>query len=141
MYSKKTKGQLHHTATRAKSLMLSGKCQQPCSSLGDQKKSTSLLKSLHWLLQEDNLKSSYWFSKQSMDLRRNTSDVYSPSGSLMSSGLLVVPRVRTETYGEAAISVYGPRLWNSLLEELRTSESVNTFKINLKTSLFSSAFY
>jgi DNA-binding transcriptional regulator/RsmH inhibitor MraZ len=76
-----------------------------------------------------------------MDLRRNTSDVYSPSGSLMSSGLLVVPRVRTETYGEAAISVYGPRLWNSLLEELRTSQSVNTFKRNLKTSLFSSAFY
>ncbi|KAK0154616.1 hypothetical protein N1851_003075 [Merluccius polli] len=39
------------------------------------------------------------------------------------TGLLVVPRVRTETYGEVAFSVYSPRLWNSLPEELRSSKS------------------
>ncbi|KAK0143061.1 hypothetical protein N1851_018822 [Merluccius polli] len=48
--------------------------------------------------------------------------------------------VRTETCGEAAISVYGPRLWTRLPEELRSSQSVNTFKSNLKACLFSSAF-
>ncbi|KAK0147569.1 hypothetical protein N1851_012936 [Merluccius polli] len=42
----------------------------------------------------------------------------SRSRSLRSSGLLVVPRVRTETYGEAGFSVYGSRLWNSLPEKL-----------------------
>ena len=58
-----------------------------------------------------------------------------PSRSLRSSGLILVPRVRTETYGEAAFSVRGPRLWNSLPEELRSSQSGRTFKITFKTLL------
>ena len=50
-----------------------------------------------------------------------------PSRSLGSSGsgLWVAPRGRTETYGGAAFSAHGPRLWNSLPEEL------GTFKTNL----------
>lgn len=61
--------------------------------------------------------------------------MYNPSRSLGSSGtgLLTVPRVRNKNNVEAAISVYGPRLWNSLPEELRESKSVNNFKVNLKT--------
>ena len=40
---------------------------------------------------------------------------YQPSRVLRSSGtgLLIIPRVKTKTYGEAAFSHYGPRLWNS----------------------------
>uniref|UniRef100_A0A3B3H567 C-type lectin domain-containing protein n=1 Tax=Oryzias latipes TaxID=8090 RepID=A0A3B3H567_ORYLA len=46
---------------------------------------------------------------------------YEPSRTLRSSsaGLLVVPKVRTKTYGEASFCHYGPRLWNGLPESLR----------------------
>ncbi|MDG2555395.1 reverse transcriptase domain-containing protein, partial [Vibrio parahaemolyticus] len=67
---------------------------------------------------------------------------YQPSRTLRSSGtgLLIVPRVRSETHGEAAFSHYGPHLWNSLLESIRTAETVDFFKRRLKTHLFSLAF-
>ena len=67
---------------------------------------------------------------------------YQPSRILRSSGtgLLIVPRVRTKTHGEAAFSHFGPRLWNSLPEGIRTAETVGVFKGRLKTHLFSLAF-
>ena len=67
---------------------------------------------------------------------------YEPSRPLRSSGrgLLVIPKVRTHTHGEASFQFYGPRLWNSLPEELRASQSVHVFKNRLKTHLFSLAF-
>ena len=66
---------------------------------------------------------------------------YQPSRILRSSGtgLLNVPRVRTKTHGEAAFSHYGPQLWNSLPESIRTAETVDVFKRRLKTHLFSLA--
>ena len=67
---------------------------------------------------------------------------YQPSRTLRSSGtgLLTIPRVRTKTHGEAAFSYYGPRLWNSLPENLRAAETVDVFKKRLKTHLFNQAF-
>uniref|UniRef100_A0A3P8PY01 Reverse transcriptase domain-containing protein n=1 Tax=Astatotilapia calliptera TaxID=8154 RepID=A0A3P8PY01_ASTCA len=67
---------------------------------------------------------------------------YKPSRTLRSSGtgLFIVPKVRTHTHGEAAFQWYGPRLWNSLLEELRAAENVHVFKNRLKTHLFNLAF-
>ena len=67
---------------------------------------------------------------------------YQPSRTLRSSGtgLLIVPKVRTKTHGEAAFSHYGPRLWNSLPEGVRTAETVDIFKRRLKTHFFSLAF-
>ena len=67
---------------------------------------------------------------------------YVPSRTLRSSGtgLLIVPKARTRTYGEAAFQHYGPRLWNSLPEDLRAAENVNIFKSRLKTHLFNLAF-
>jgi len=41
-----------------------------------------------------------------------------------------------KTHGEAAFSYYGPRLWNSLPENLRAAETVDAFKKRLKTHLF-----
>ena len=38
-------------------------------------------------------------------------------------------------------SYYGPRLWNSLPENLRVAETVDVFKKRLKTHLFKSGFY
>ncbi|XP_041646397.1 uncharacterized protein LOC121511702 [Cheilinus undulatus] len=50
---------------------------------------------------------------------------YEPSRTLRSSGsgLLVIPKVRTHTHGEASFQHYGPRLWNSLPEDLRAAEN------------------
>ena len=55
---------------------------------------------------------------------------YEPSRSLRSSGTgpLIIPKVKTRTYGEASFQHYGPRLWNSLLEDLRAAESVDIKK-------------
>ena len=67
---------------------------------------------------------------------------YQPSRTLRSSGtgLLIIPKVRTKTHGEAAFSHYGPHLWNSLPENIRTAETVDIFKRRLKSHLFSLAF-
>ncbi|KAJ0012425.1 hypothetical protein NQD34_016759 [Periophthalmus magnuspinnatus] len=54
--------------------------------------------------------------------------------------LLVIPKVRTHTHGEASFQFYGPRLWNSLPEDLRAAENIQVFKSRLKTHLFSIAF-
>ena len=67
---------------------------------------------------------------------------YEPSRALRSSGsgLLIVPKVRSKTYGEASFQYYGPRLWNSLPEDLRAAPTVHIFKSKLKTYLFTLAF-
>uniref|UniRef100_A0A3P9IWS2 Reverse transcriptase domain-containing protein n=1 Tax=Oryzias latipes TaxID=8090 RepID=A0A3P9IWS2_ORYLA len=68
--------------------------------------------------------------------------VYDPPRALRSTGagLLVVPKVRTKTHGEAFFQHCGPRLWNSLPEDVRASATVEVFKKKLKTHLFSKAF-
>jgi hypothetical protein len=43
-------------------------------------------------------------------------------------------------YGERAFSVYGPAEWNKLPLHVKSSESVASFKSNLKTFLFNEAF-
>ena len=54
--------------------------------------------------------------------------------------LLSVPRSRLKTYGDRAFSICGPKLWNSLPDEVRLSETVGVFKTRLKTHLFRKAF-
>ncbi len=54
-----------------------------------------------------------------------------------SSNLLVKPRaIRTLTYGERAFSSAAPTLWNNLPAGLRSITSLEQFKLNLKTFLF-----
>uniref|UniRef100_A0A3B3CU78 Reverse transcriptase domain-containing protein n=1 Tax=Oryzias melastigma TaxID=30732 RepID=A0A3B3CU78_ORYME len=67
---------------------------------------------------------------------------YEPPRALRSSGstTLIIPRTRTKTYGEASFQCLGPRLWNSLPEDLRACTTVEIFKNKLKTHLFSKAF-
>ncbi len=66
---------------------------------------------------------------------------HEPSRSLRSSGsdLLIIPKVRTKAHGEASFYYHGPRLWNSLPEDLTAAENVDIFKSKLKTYLFSLA--
>ncbi len=67
---------------------------------------------------------------------------YNPSRSLRSqnSGLLVVPRIAKSTTGGRAFSYLAPKLWNSLPDNVRGSDTLSLFKSRLKTHLFSQAF-
>ncbi len=67
---------------------------------------------------------------------------YNPSRSLRSqnSGHLVVPRIAKSTKGGRAFSYLAPKLWNSLPDNVRGSDTLSLFKSRLKTHLFSQAF-
>ncbi len=62
---------------------------------------------------------------------------YNPSRSLRSqnSGLLVVPRIAKSTKGGRAFSYLAPKLWNSLPDNVRGSDTLSLFKSRLKTSI------
>ena len=59
---------------------------------------------------------------------------YTPARGVRSSskGLLSIPRINTNS-AHGAFSHYAPTLWDSHPSELRSSESVNSFKSRLKT--------
>ncbi|XP_056098168.1 uncharacterized protein LOC130076896 [Rhinichthys klamathensis goyatoka] len=67
---------------------------------------------------------------------------YNPPRSLRSlnSRLLVIPRISKSTKGGRAFSHLAPKLWNSLPDTVRCSDSLTQFKTRLKTCLFSQAF-
>ncbi|KAI5613486.1 hypothetical protein C0J50_3890, partial [Silurus asotus] len=66
---------------------------------------------------------------------------YNPPRSLRSqnSGLLVVPRIAKSTKGGRAFLHLAPKLWNSLPDSVRGSDTLTQFKCRLKTYLFSKA--
>lgn len=53
---------------------------------------------------------------------------------------LILPRVRTGTYGERQFSFAAPYLWNSLPVRIRQAKSVQCFKKQLKTYFYKLAF-
>ncbi len=67
---------------------------------------------------------------------------YNPTCSLklQNSGLLVVHRVTKSTKGGRTFSYLAPKLWNSLPDNVRGSDTLSLFKSRLKTHLFSQAF-
>uniref|UniRef100_A0A669DHZ7 Reverse transcriptase domain-containing protein n=1 Tax=Oreochromis niloticus TaxID=8128 RepID=A0A669DHZ7_ORENI len=67
---------------------------------------------------------------------------YVPSRSLRScdQGLLVIQHTRLKTKGDRAFATMAARLWNSLLQNLRSADSLIAFKKQLKTHLFRIAF-
>ncbi len=71
----------------------------------------------------------------------NLINKYTPVRSLRTSNrnLLVVPKTWIKI-GESAFSYFGPKLWNSLPDNLRAIDSLCTFKKYLKTHLFTRAF-
>ena len=54
---------------------------------------------------------------------------YQPTSLLLSSSrlLLQVPSVNTVTYRHRSFSYYAPKIWNSLRDHIKYSESVSTF--------------
>ena len=108
---------------------------------------TPLLNQLHWLPVEFRIKYKILMmvfkcihgegpSYLSSLLKR-----HNPARSLRSSDrhLLEEPRTRRK-WGDRAFSVAGPKLWNELKEEVKSSRSVDCFKKELKTYLFKKAF-
>ena len=53
-----------------------------------------------------------------------------------SVGCYEVPYNKKNTFSDRSFSTVGPRLWNALSLKLSQSESVNTFKMHLKTYFF-----
>jgi hypothetical protein len=50
-----------------------------------------------------------------------------------SVGSFVVPFNKNKTFADKSFSTVGPRLWNELPIEIRQSETVDSFKKQLKT--------
>lgn len=73
------------------------------------------------------------------------SDMIQPkvcSRSLRSSSkpLLVIPKTRTVRYGDRSFSHAAPFLWNKLPLQVMNCDSIDSFKVQLKTYLFKIAF-
>ena len=69
--------------------------------------------------------------------------LYSPSRSLRSASdtrIFRVPGMGRRTLGERSLQYIGPVLWNSLPLPVRHLSSLSSFKSELKTHLFSSAY-
>ncbi|KAI2655645.1 RNA-directed DNA polymerase from mobile element jockey [Labeo rohita] len=109
---------------------------------------TPILKSLHWL--PIRFRISYKIALLTYKALNGLAPAYltsllpryNPSRSLRSqnSGLLVVPRIAKSTKGGRAFSHLAPKLWNSLPDNIRGSDTLSLFKSRLKTHLFSQAF-
>ncbi|KAI2648116.1 RNA-directed DNA polymerase from mobile element jockey [Labeo rohita] len=109
---------------------------------------TPILKSLHWL--PIRFRISYKIALLTYKALNGLAPAYltsllpryNPSRSLRSqnSGLLVVPRIAKSTKGGRAFSHLAPKLWNSLPDNVRGSDTLSLFKSRLKTHLFSQAF-
>ena len=52
----------------------------------------------------------------------------------------LVPPVRLSTVGNRAFTVAGPRVWNTLSEDITTSQSLSAFCQRLKTWLFRKSY-
>ena len=53
---------------------------------------------------------------------------------------LKVPKMKSVKYGDRAFKKAGPKLWNTLPQEIRKSTKLNDFKRQLKTHLFNKAY-
>ena len=60
----------------------------------------------------------------------------STSYDLRRNDVLFVPKVKTTNYGIRSISFLGPKIWNSLPNEIKLSKNANQFKILIKDWYF-----
>ena len=65
-------------------------------------------------------------------------DIYTPTRTLRSTDslTLVVPKLKTITYGERHFKYAAARLWNHLPNFIRETNTLSQFKKSLKTHLF-----
>ncbi len=104
---------------------------------------TPILRSLHWL--PIKFRISYKILLFAYKALNGLAPVYltsllpcyNPTRSLRTQKLwtLVVPRIAKSTKGGRAFSYLAPKLWNSLPDNVRGSDTLSLFKSRLKTSL------
>ena len=108
---------------------------------------TPILEGLHWLPIRERIeykillltwKALHGFAPSYIE---NLISEYMPSRSLRSSGmnLLVAQRTRS-SFGDRAFTAAAPYLWNQLPAQIRSIQTLISFKSNLKTFLFSKAY-
>ena len=106
---------------------------------------TPILHSLHWLPISSRIQyklSCICFNSFSGFAPRYLSEllhIYTPSRQLRSSAdtrVYRIPTVRTKTLGQRAFIYQGPVTWNGLPLSVRHSDSILSFRSNVKTHLF-----
>ena len=112
--------------------------------------STPLLEKLHWLPISERIKykvACMCFSAINGSGSAYLSELlhdYTPSRTLRSSSdtrMLEIQQYKRETHGFRNSSCFGPHIWNSLPQDLRHCSTLSSFKVKLKTSLFSQYFH
>ena len=107
------------------------------------------LASLHWLPIDSRIKyklACICYNCMSTNSPPYLSDlltVYTAARQLRSStdnSVLRRPSVRTVSYGQRAFSYSAPSAWNSLPQQVRSSDKVSTFRSRTKTHLFRLAY-
>ena len=110
---------------------------------------TPLLKKLHWLPVEQRIKYKCAclcfrvFSGTAPAYLSELFHVYVPSRDLRSSSdkrIFRLPYFKRQRHGARAFSYAAAQNWNSLPHPVRNSDSLISFKANLKTHLFTEAF-
>jgi hypothetical protein len=109
---------------------------------------TPVLEELHWLPIEKRIEFKLLtltykcLHGEAPDYLSGLLQTYLPQRSLRSSeqNLLTVPKTRLKSCGDRAFSMAAPTLWNNLPETLKASESLSTFKAELKTHLFRKSY-
>ena len=107
-----------------------------------------VLKQLHWMPVKQRIEYKVLIhtfkvlSGQSPSYLIETIQPYHPARTLGSQdkALLIVPKSKTRSYGDRHFSVSSAKLWNVLPNYIKNSNSVQYFKRQLKTYLFTQAF-
>lgn len=109
---------------------------------------TPVLRELHWLPMESRLQ--YKILLHTYKALHGKSPAYIsqmlqpyvPTRTLRSESqsLLCIPKTRTVRYGDRSFHKASPTIWNTLPDNIKTSDSVATFKRKLKTFLFKRTF-
>ena len=109
---------------------------------------TPILKALHWLPVSSRINFKILvltfraLHGQAPPYISDLIQPYTPTRALRSvdQNLLTLPHTRFRTRGDRSFQAVAPRLWNDLPLSLRSMESVDSFKKQLKTYLFAHAF-
>ncbi len=109
---------------------------------------TPVLSSLHWLPVQYRIDFKILLMvfkalhNMSPSYITNLLDYYTSARTLRSADklLLAVPRSKKKSKGDRAFMVVAPKLWNSLPLHIRQAPSLEVFKSQLKTHLFTLAF-
>ena len=104
---------------------------------------TTALKDLHWLPIEKRIEFKIatitykCLNELAPPYLSELLEQYVPSRNLRSStkNLLICPRTKT-VFEDRAFSIAAPNIWNNLSTRTRNSESLDSFKKNLKTEFF-----